>query len=419
MNPNNPNSNNPNDPNVTPNPFGQPVDPPGSVQPTPYQNNIGSTASASIGVNPAPAEPLPNPLQNSQVSAAGNPFLTDNPMTSMNQTPAPSIDTNPFLSSTPSPMDLNQPQSTAQDNPPSPTALPPQPALYQNDVVPVVPESSPIPTSSPYGAGLAAQDYSAPIQSGASQLPPISPNPSPDLGSIQPEPVPTFLPDNNIQPIPVQSGFPPMGEPASTLGEPASLTFGPAPLSPQSNDALMSALNMPQAGVSGIPSESAPTDLSHLIGSQPLTGMPSVPVSAPAAQPDTIFVPPASPEVPTNVVAGSKSGIPIWAFGMGALVLVIVLAASAYFILGLGKPAEETTSTPIQQPLTSPPKAVKPQVSPTIPSAPGGGSSTFGELQGASPAGQQILPPPGSPSTTTVPSALELLRQRQSAPPSP
>jgi cytoskeletal protein RodZ len=153
--------------------------------------------------------------------------------------------------------------------------------------------------------------------------------------------------------------------------------------------------------------DSAPTDLSHLINNpQPETVQPA---------PETLVVPSApaaNPEAPTVSTESHKGGIPKWLLGIGGGLLIVVIGASAYFILGVGQPAKTTTSIPAttvsrtaeevkpaQQPVAAP--AATPVAQPAQQPA-ATGSASFGALQGNN-----------ATASAQPSSAAELLRQRQ------
>ncbi len=81
--------------------------------------------------------------------------------------------------------------------------------------------------------------------------------------------------------------------------------------------------------------------------------------------------------------------------------LLIVAGASAYFILGFGKPAPagSTPAVTTEQPPIQAPPAVRTQPIPTIATPPATGSAGFGTIPGTG--------------TTQATSAADLLRQRQ------
>lgn len=144
------------------------------------------------------------------------------------------------------------------------------------------------------------------------------------------------------------------------------------------------------------PVEQAPTDLSHLI---------SNPVS-PTNETLVVSNVNANPEVPT-VPSESHKPIPKWLVGVGIGLLLIVVAASAYFILGIGQPAKTTSIPATQAPAIAQVKPTAPVSTPAVqPQQQSGAteSASFGQLQGSTPvSGTQ-------PQAT---SAAELLKQRQ------
>lgn len=155
---------------------------------------------------------------------------------------------------------------------------------------------------------------------------------------------------------------------------------------------------------SGMPVESAPTDLSHLVGgvlgADPSAGVLS---TAPDSQPNVVVPTPVAQDTP-QVVTNNSSGFPKWILAVGGVVMLLVIGVSAYFILGVGK-SEETTSIPAeQQSLTNPPQAILPTAVPTLPIATTS-AATFGSLEG----GNQATTSANSFSGT---SALERLRQK-------
>ncbi|MDP3948307.1 MAG: hypothetical protein Q8P87_01210 [bacterium] len=142
-------------------------------------------------------------------------------------------------------------------------------------------------------------------------------------------------------------------------------------------------------------SEAAPTDLSHLISNnQPEQTNPTAEnLVAPTA--------PVAPEIP-NLPTEAHKSIPKWLIGLGGGLLLLVLGASAYFILGIGQPTKTTslpaTTAPEATAVKLPPPIATPAAQPSQqPIATG--SANFGELQGNV----------GNQGAT---SAAELLRQR-------
>ncbi len=228
---------------------------------------------------------------------------------------------------------------------------------------------------------------------------PTWPTPPESVGGSEPQPVPTFTPPqpDTIQPM------------ATTQDIPIQLmpTF-----TPQNSQDFMS--NMPASGqttsdtnpVDQNPiqpvqiAEPAPTDLSHLIPTQNGNDESSV-YTPPLTQPETLVVPPNSDgTVAPNIPTEAKQGFPKWAIGTAVALLVIIAAASAYFILGIGQPQQTSLpATQIQQaPATAPAAVIT-----SAPPAPAATSSaSFGQFQ---------APTPPS-STTSGTSAADILRQR-------
>lgn len=137
-----------------------------------------------------------------------------------------------------------------------------------------------------------------------------------------------------------------------------------------------------------VQSEPAPTDLSHLITNNSQT-------------PETLVVPPISPEVTTTLPVDNHKDFPKWLIGVGVGLLILVTGASAYFILGIGQPPK-TTSIPASEEQTTtlknPPPIASPVSQPTPPTT--SGSANFGQLEGS------------GNTTPQATSAADLLRQR-------
>lgn len=172
---------------------------------------------------------------------------------------------------------------------------------------------------------------------------------------------------------------------------------------PASSPTMASDLNSGVSdGATGL-NESVPTDLSHLIDNS-TAGNPA------GVQPETIIVPSASDE--NQVVTTKESGgFPKWLFAVGAVILIGVIAASAYFILGIGK--NEVSQIPEEQPL---PTVAPPVVIPTIPplntSTPSG-EANFSNL-GGEPAPNEAT---ASPSPAGGSSAMDRIKSRVSPTP--
>lgn len=155
-------------------------------------------------------------------------------------------------------------------------------------------------------------------------------------------------------------------------------------------------------------SESMPTDLSHLVGNNEVPE--AVVVDQASKVPENLVVTPAPSE--NQVVSGaSSSGLPKWIFLVGGGVLILVAAASAYFILGVGKsePPAPVSVPAVQEPLTNPPKTVVPTA---VPSSTPSADTGFGNVEGSAQSGVQGSTPSGQ----TTPSAMDLLRRSRVSP---
>lgn len=250
--------------------------------------------------------------------------------------------------------------------------------------------NSPFDATSPQPQSVQPQQFFDPSATSTQQ--PVEQSP---LLPIQPVPTPTYIPGPPLPSTDLPWGQP---EPQAALPvaqfEPvvapdlASETV-PNPLVPTQPPAWLDQ-SLPQQS-SGIYSEAVPTDLSHLTSYSPqmgdITSSPQIP------KPETLVI--ASPEpgfVPednsnSQVIADSAGmKFPKWIFALGGGVLVLVIAASGFFILGVGKQPEVLTDDFSEQaPLTTPPVVlITEEPEPTL-----------------------------SPSPVAEESALEMLRKRQ------
>lgn len=266
----------------------------------------------------------------------------------------------------------------------TPTATSTTPTLPSTAPVWPTPQVTPTPIQSGPTPDASSPTWPTPQPTASSWTPPVQTPP-------QSEPAPTFTPP--AVPAPTSSLSPldnPWGSPAQPPPPPMQPTQ-PSWMGVNTNTA---------------PTESIPTDLSHLISNndssqqQPTQSVPENLV--------VLSTPTPTPDVPTLPTQDHKS-IPKLIIGLGVGLLILVLGASAYFILGIGQPAQETTSIPA----TTAPQAA--QVKPPAPIATttpavtprpaeqstASSSANFGELGGSVNA---------SPAAT---SAAELLRQGQ------
>ncbi len=361
------------DPNQPNNPF-----PPTQPQPTP---------------TPPPfPNPTPNPIQPaswpSQTQTEAQPNLTSSPWLQP-QTPIPAPD--PIAQANPTPSPWTPPIPTPTPDPisltltPSPTEVNTTPIQTETTnpwgtipTMPLTPEPAPafppIPTPQFQPEPESTQPATSPLDnpwSSPSQVPPLDGNSS---GGI-----PTWLPDsqtNNIQPtFQSISNMPPTPDPIIPIQtEPASPS---------------------------IQADTAPTDLSHLLGNNP----PLENTFSNSTTPETLVVPPINTTADMPTVPFQKSsGIPKWLIGVGIGLLIIVAGTSAYFILGWGQLPKTTTSLPATQTTPAQVRQTPPVATPIPeteqPTATSSGS--FGSIVGTAPA-----------STPQATSAADILKQRQ------
>lgn len=303
-------------------------------------------------------------------------------------------------------------QSTSPSSWPSaPSQANPTPQPAQPDTWPTLPPqtdpAAPTDTGTSFLPTTPTADAIVPQNPSTTLTPPFTDStPQPDPVTNQPiltEPAPTFTP-----PVPAEL---PVTQPASS--SPLDNPWGAQSQTPPADQNTPTTTTQPswsgipanpaetQNNTSPIaPTEAAPTDLSHLINN-------NQPESTNSPAPETIVAPftantsPQEPNLPTEAQQG---GIPKWLIGVGVGLLLLVIGASAYFILGIGQPAK-TTSLPAETtPKTTEVKTPPPIVTPTT--APVGqpdasGSANFGQLGSGG----------AQPQQATNSSAIETLRQ--------
>lgn len=325
----------------------------------------------------------------------------------------------------------NNSNSSTQPAPPSsiPSWTPPQPTPIQSEPAsspfsalpnttstwppPITPQPTPIqPGPTPAQSEPAFPNPSWPASPSSQSsfdawTPPVQSPPIPASAPLNPSSIPSWTP-----PVPQPEPTPIQLEPASSPSlSPLDNPWG-APIQPPTIDGSQNQIQSDQAPIqpswmntpspapnpmsnentnasAPIPSESVPTDLSHLISN-------NIPIPA-QPTPETLVAPTASnPEIPTLPTQNHK-GMPYWLIGTGIGLLLLVAGASAYFILGIGQPAKTTTSLPATIATPTPTPVTQPTSQPVAT-----GSANFGELQGSS--------------NQTATSAADLLRQRQQTP---
>lgn len=360
--------------------------------------------------NPAAPAPTPDPLTSVPSSAAPDWSLPSQPSPTFTPptpnpwptAPAPPQSTPQFSSPAAAPSTPEPVSSTPASDPNSMWANPLQPATSTDNwstqtQLPQSPTPTPVPDLNNTGQ--------TPPWTPPAQTPPPQETPAPLQTDIptppaQPEPTPTFTPpppagnENNQA---AGGSLSSLDNPWETPAQPPSI----AGLNPATQPSWMTTSGNPTENQTPntppIPTDSTPTDLSHLITNNDSSQQ------APHPAPETLVVPTSpAPEIPTMSNEGHK-GIPHWLIGLGIGILILVGGTSAYFILGIGQPAKTTTSLPAT--VAKPPEVKAPlpittpiPVQTTQPTATG--SSSFGELEGAA----------ASPQAS---SAASLLRQRQ------
>lgn len=369
-------------------------------------NNSNSNNSPSSPPVPPTSEP-DNPPAAVSFSSAQN-------VNSQNMPPAtdPVTQTAPPVNPVPPP-DLNQSFQTPPTPPtsePTPTWQPPQ---TQPDLNPTPSPSSDVNLntplssfSSPAGAGSVqpSSDYTS--------APPIDPNSfmnapqsNPPVENNLPTPPQITTPPTPTQPDPNTQTITPPDDIIQPSWEGVNTHPTPAQKPPAEGGASQNPFYQQSSSEAPpIITEQAPTDLSHLITDTNEFISTNVPTNS---QPETLVTSNGSvPETPSTATTSSSAGgkgVPKWIFGLGIGLLLAVSGASAYFILGVGQPTQNTslpatTEEPPQQ-IKPPPQAITPTPTPQPQEATASGN--FGDLDGA------------SRSSTGATSAAELLRQRQ------
>lgn len=379
-----------------------------------------STGSVNPSLNTAPQSPFPTPQADPAIASTSSwPSFPQTPSSK----PEPSI---PSASSWATP-DLNpaQPASTFPEpaNPtvstsPWATSTAPEPTPASSSSWPATnpipdltttPSPEPNPTTSRPTNPQSSFSWTPPVQPAAPAETttfgsiPTAPETFPPSQPLAPEPAtpnqpaPTFTPpavsetnqpSTNPNPSPLDN---PWNASVQSPTIDGTESTQPQPIQPSWSNIVAPVENPTQAPPT--PAEAAPTDLSHLIGNNHNTmETPNQP------NPETLIIPPTSQDVSVLPIENHK-GIPGWLIGLGIGLIIIVGAASAYFILGVGQPAKTTTSLPVtvttnEATPTAAPAAIQATAQPTA-----SGSASFEQLQGGT--------------TSTATTAADLLRQRQ------
>lgn len=222
---------------------------------------------------------------------------------------------------------------------------------------------------------------------------PMNPN---DPYQNNPNPAPTGAGQPDLGSAPPPTPMTPLDNPLQAPPQAPSIDGGtgfswpnPQPQPPQPNTPPVTTQDL--YGPSVPPPEAAPTDLSHLVAN----GSEQPVYAPPVTQPETLVAPQSgTDEIPNMPIENQSGGMPKWVLGLGIGILLAVVGASGYFILGIGKSAE---NTPASLPATTKQQTLTPPPSPITAPAPATESSSFGEVGGTKPAT----------------SAADLLKQRQ------
>ena len=264
-----------------------------------------------------------------------DPLGAANTFTPPNQTPPEPVPAPYSPTPTPDPIGGSQPALGSLNQ--APTAAPdvtPSTDTWTNSQ----PSAAPPP---------AAPDYSTPTQT----------TPPSDIGGFNPFSSPSTPPPAPVQ-TPPEPSAPAFG--GSTDANPFSAAPSTPP-PPETNTTDFSAQNLYaptspgdlQPTPQGV--DQAPTDLSHLIDPS-ATATTAVP-EATIPQPETLLTPDGGETAPNLTSEHQGKSIPKWVLGVGIALLIAVVGASAYFILGIGQSPQPPTSLPAtQQPgLQAPP----------------------------------------------------------------
>ena len=312
-------------------------------------------------------------------------------------------------------MNPNNPDPNSQ-NQPDLSSITPPPATPPAEPSSTPPPLEPPPASPASPTLLPDLNAQPPFQtppdqgSGATFPPPQTTAPAQATADPMFTNAPFTTPAENIQAPSPLSSLDQLNTTAPTFTPPSSPEFSQTPEAPiqpteqstsgggfnwpdqntiQPGSPTAEALNIPDPITAG-QSEPAPSDLSHLVNTaeQPVV---------PTAQPETLITQPTSSvtEVPNIPTEENHKGVPKWIIGLGVGLLLAVAAASAYFILGIGR-TPPPASIPAEGTQESAP-AVVPTAIPTI------------TLPTQTPSTSSALPGTSAPAT----SAADLLRQRQ------
>jgi hypothetical protein len=328
--------------------------------------------------NPNPTSPAPSTPGNFGIDTPQNPSVPQAPVADQSTT---------FSQPMASPqMDANNPSNFMVNNP-----------LGDTPAVDTAQQPALAPDVAPPSAPFVPADSN---QAGANWA---NPAPTTDVGTplSNPAPVGDISGIGGSTQAPAEAAVNPVTPPAAPPGNPFE-TPAPTPFNPFSAS-TGSTSSEPS------PSEAVPTDLSNLVNS-PSEATNYVPQSETAAgsnivQPESLIVPAQASGTADQAAPASNGGggFPKIVFIIGGVILLGVIAASAYFILGIGKPTDQLpASVPAEIQATPTPTAVRTTPTPVTST----GSASFSNLPG------KEATSPATTSTTGNGSAYDLLRKR-------
>lgn len=310
---------------------------------------------------------------------------------------------------------LNGPTPTLT-TPPEPVSPPPPSTLDTNP---------PITTSNLPQETFTTPTLQDPTPANISTNPPMPSAPAQPVQPLNPEPVqdqPELSSNMSSPSDPISLGDPNLMA-AAPIEQPAPPVFNQTPAEQPLSEQASAAIGIPTqtGGGSEMPptsppipdtpaptlTETAPTDLSHLIGDNNHNSaeQPNDVYNPPLSQPENLVVPSQTMAAPESISATSQQfNLSKLLIIAGVILVLIVSGLSAYFILGVGRNTSLPTSVPAQEEssLTNPPTPI---ATPTVQSTPATNSAGFGSLQ-ATP-------------TPKANSAIDLIRQRQQSTPNP
>lgn len=323
------------------------------------------------------------------------------PMASDPSVPAPSFEPTPFVDNQLPESNLSSTDTGASVEQSSPIATPSTDNSAINWTTPAVeqPVIGPSISSAPSVTEVAPVPLTSPSADAPVSLF--------DTSATQPM-VPAAA-DISV-PTPPADPMTPWSAPITDMSSPAPEVTPPAENLAGSTSDPMANWSASAASVEPIPTDSIPTDLSHLAADT--SGNMSMP--NPVFSNEALVIPPFSAETAPTANTTSK-GFPKWLLIIAGVILLLVIGASAYFILGVGKFGQPATvSVPAEQPqLATPPEQIIPTESPTVDNAtPPAGFDTLN--------GTEATTATSETTTSAKPlSTMDLLKQRKALTPTP